>query len=158
MLRRRRARLAAHDHALRRFKYGEALDAALAEGRAEVVAAVMEEIGRRGGLRAALAGRDATTLAPVLAFIARHVSQPRHTRQVLGVLARVLDIYGGEVGASPAVDAALRLIRERVAAELRLQEELSALAGVAAPLLAAGQHAAAAAMGGMGAAGAATYH
>lgn len=49
------------------------------------------------------------------------------------------------MGASPAVDGALRLIRERVAAELRLQDELSALSGVAAPLLAAGQHAAAAA-------------
>jgi len=35
------------------------------------------------------------------------------------VLARVLDIYGGSVGASPSVDGALRLIRERVAAELR---------------------------------------
>lgn len=104
-----------------------------------------EEVGRRGGLKTALAGRDAATLAPVLKFIARHVSQPRHTWQLLGVLARILDIYGGEVGASPAVDGALRLIRERVAAELRLQDDLSALSGVAAPLLAAGQHAAAAA-------------
>ena len=66
ILRRRRARLAAHDHALRRFRYGEALDAALAGGRAEVVAAVLEEIGARGGLRTALSGRDAAALAPVL--------------------------------------------------------------------------------------------
>ena len=64
--RRRRARLAPHDHALRRFRYGEALDAALAGGRAEVVAAVIEEIGRRGGLKTALAGRDAAGLGPVL--------------------------------------------------------------------------------------------
>lgn len=42
VLRRRRARLAPHDHALRRFRYSEALDSALAGGRAEVVAAVME--------------------------------------------------------------------------------------------------------------------
>jgi U3 small nucleolar RNA-associated protein 15 len=90
VLRRRRARLAPHDHALRRFRYSEALDSALVGGRAEVVAAVMEEIGRRGGLKAALAGRDAATLAPVLKFIARHVAQPRHTQQLLGVLARVL--------------------------------------------------------------------
>lgn len=143
VLRRRRARLAAHDHALRRFRYGEALDAALAGGRAEVVGAVLEEIGRRGGIRSALTGRDADTLAPVLKFIARHVSNPRHTRQLLGVMARVLDIYGGEVGASPAVDGTLRLIRERVAAALRLQAQLCHLSGVAAPLLAAGQHAAA---------------
>ena len=95
ILRRRRARLAAHDHALRRFRYGEALDAALAGGRAEVVAAVLEEILMRGGLRTALSGRDAAALAPVLKFAARHVSN-RDTRQLVGVVSRVIDIYGGE--------------------------------------------------------------
>ena len=148
ILRRRRARLAAHDHALRRFRYGEALDAALAGGRAEVVAAVLEEIGARGGLRTALSGRDAAALAPVLKFAARHVSNPRHTRQLVGVVSRVIDIYGGEVGASPVVDAALRSVRERVAKQLKVQEELARLSGVAAPLLAAGQRAAFAAAGG----------
>ena len=148
ILRRRRARLAAHDHALRRFRYGEALDAALAGGRAEVVAAVLEEIGVRGGLRAALSGRDAAALAPVLKFAAKHVANPRHTRQLAGVVSRVIDIYGGEVGASPVVDAALRSVRERVARQLKVQDELARLGGVAAPLLAAGQRAAFAAAGG----------
>jgi U3 small nucleolar RNA-associated protein 15 len=136
--RRRRARLAPHDHALRRFRYGEALDAALAGGRAEVVAAVLEEIARRGGLKTALAGRDAAGLEPVLRFVARHVANPRHSRQLAGVTARVLDIYGGEIGASPTVDNALRRIRDRVAHQIKLQGQLAALGGVAAPLLAAG--------------------
>ena len=136
--RRRRARLAPHDHALRRFRYGEALDAALAGGRAEVVAAVIEEIGRRGGLKTALAGRDAAGLGPVLRFIARHVANPRHSRQLAGVTARVLDIYGGEIGASKEVDAALRRVRDRVAHQIKLQGQLAGLGGVAAPLLAAG--------------------
>lgn len=136
--RRRRARLAPHDHALRRFRYGDALDAALAGGRAEVVAAVIEEIGRRGGLKTALAGRDAAGLGPVLRFIARHVANPRHSRQLAGVTARVLDIYGGEIGASKEVDAALRRVRDRVAHQIKLQGQLAGLGGVAAPLLAAG--------------------
>jgi U3 small nucleolar RNA-associated protein 15 len=136
--RRRRARLAPHDHALRRFRYGEALDAALAGGRAEVVAAVLEEIARRGGLKTALAGRDAAGLEPVLRFVARHVANPRHSRQLAGVTARVLDIYGGEIGASTKVDNALRRIRDRVAHQIKLQGQLAALGGVAAPLLAAG--------------------
>ena len=137
--RRRRARLAPHDHALRRFRYAEALDAALAGGRAEVVAAVLEEIGRRGGLRTALAGRDAAGLAPVLRFVARHVANPRHSRQLAGVTARVLELYGGEIGASSEVDAALRRIRDRVAHQIKLQGQLAALGGIAAPLLAAGR-------------------
>lgn len=136
--RRRRARLAPHDHALRRFRYGDALDAALAGGRAEVVAAVLEEIARRGGLKTALAGRDAAGLEPVLRFVARHVANPRHSRQLAGVTARVLDIYGGEIGASTKVDNALRRIRDRVAHQIKLQGQLAALGGVAAPLLAAG--------------------
>ena len=136
--RRRRARLAPHYHALRRFRYGEGLDAALAGGRAEVVAAVLEEIARRGGLKTALAGRDAAGLEPVLRFVARHVANPRHSRQLAGVTARVLDIYGGEIGASTKVDNALRRIRDRVAHQIKLQGQLAALGGVAAPLLAAG--------------------
>jgi U3 small nucleolar RNA-associated protein 15 len=43
---------------------------------------------------------------------------------------------------SPAVDGALRLIRERVAGTLKLQDALANLSGIAAPLLAAGHHAA----------------
>ena len=106
--RRRRARLAPHDHALRRFRYGEALDAALAGGRAEVVAAVIEEIGRRGGLKTALAGRDAAGLGPVLRFIARHVANPRHSRQLAGVTGEGAGHIRREIGASKEVDAALR--------------------------------------------------
>jgi len=47
---------------LKQFRYGDALDAALHVGRAEVVAAVIEEVGRRGGLQKALANRDDQSL------------------------------------------------------------------------------------------------
>jgi U3 small nucleolar RNA-associated protein 15 len=140
--RRKRIRLKPYDKALRRFRVGEALDAALATGRPEVIAAVVEEIGARGGTRAALSNRDEARLGPVLRFIARQIANPRHTRQLVGVAGKVLDVYGGEVGVSPAVDGALRLIRERVAGTLKLQDALANLSGIAAPLLAAGHHAA----------------
>ena len=140
--RRKQIRLKPYDKALRRFRVGEALDAALATGRPEVIAAVVEEIGARGGTRAALSNRDEARLGPVLRFIARQIANPRHTRQLVGVAGKVLDVYGGEVGVSPAVDGALRLIRERVAGTLKLQDALANLSGIAAPLLAAGHHAA----------------
>ena len=135
--RRRRARLAQHDHALRRFRYAGALDSSLAGGRAEVACAVFEEIARRGGLKTALAGRDASQLEPVLLFVAKHVGNPRHTRQLTSVVAQILNIYGGEIGASSKVDSALRKIRQRVFNQIKLQTELANLEGVAAPLLAA---------------------
>jgi U3 small nucleolar RNA-associated protein 15 len=87
----------------------------------------------------ALAGRDANALEPVLQFVARHIANPRHTRPLARVTERVLDIYGGEIGASSKVDAALGRIRERVSNQIKLQGELAGLSGVAAPLLAAGQ-------------------
>jgi U3 small nucleolar RNA-associated protein 15 len=89
-----------------------------------------------------LSNRDEARLGPVLRFIARQIANPRHTRQLVGVAGKVLDVYGGEVGVSPAVDGALRLIRERVAGTLKLQDALANLSGIAAPLLAAGHHAA----------------
>jgi U3 small nucleolar RNA-associated protein 15 len=136
---RRRVRLAQHDHALRRFRYAEALDSALRGGRAEVVAAVFEEIGRRGGLKTALTGRDANSLEPVLNFCATHVIKPRHTQQLCGVIARVLDIYGSEIGASTKIDSALRKIRRKVGNQLKTQQRLARLEGIAAPILAAGR-------------------
>ena len=90
-------------------------------------------------MRTALTGRDAAGLVPVLRFVARHVANPRHSRQLAGLTARVLDIYGGEIGASSEVDAALRRIRDRIAHQIKLQSQLAGLGGVAAPLLAAGR-------------------
>ena len=138
----RSVRLQAHDRALKRFRFTEALDASLAGGRPEVIAAVIDEIAAHGALSKALAGRDAAALQPVLRYVMKHIGNPRHTRQLVHVAGMVLDIYGGSVGASREVDAALRLIRERVAVTLRLHDSLAALAGVASPLLTVGQLAA----------------
>ena len=91
----------------------------------------------KGGLKTALAGRDASQLEPVLLFVAKHVGNPRHTRQLTSVVAQILNIYGGEIGASSKVDSALRKIRQRVFNQIKLQTELANLEGVAAPLLAA---------------------
>jgi U3 small nucleolar RNA-associated protein 15 len=138
----RSVRLQAHDRALKRFRFTEALDASLAGGRPEVISAVIDEISAHGALGKALAGRDATALQPVLRYVMKHIGNPRHTRQLVHVAGMVLDIYGGSVGASREVDAGLRLIRERVAVTLRLHDSLAALAGVASPLLTVGQLAA----------------
>ena len=111
---------------------GAAFAGALGTGIAAVnvaKAAVSRKIWEEGSGAAA---RD------LLRFIARHVANPRHSRQLAGVTARVLDIYGGEIGASKEVDAALRRVRDRVAHQIKLQGQLAGLGGVAAPLLAAG--------------------
>ena len=134
---RHRTRLAPFDAALRRFKHRDALDAALATRAPAVVAAVLDALAQRGALLSALAGRDAPGLVPLLHFLARHVTQPRHCRLLASVTARVLDIYTTAVGADPGVDAAFANLAAAVAAEVQAHRELMALQGALEPLLAA---------------------
>jgi U3 small nucleolar RNA-associated protein 15 len=134
---RRRARLAAHDQALRRFRYAEALDAALASKRAAVVDALLEELAARGALGAALGGRDARSLEPLLRHLARHVPDPRRARLLAGVAHRVLDAYAGVVGADAAVDARLAQLRDAARDEVALGDALAGVQGCLEPLLAA---------------------
>ncbi|CAG9465283.1 unnamed protein product [Pedinophyceae sp. YPF-701] len=133
----RRARLSSFDRLLRRFRHREALTAALQGGRPETVAAVLDELSRRGALGAAIAGRDADALLPLVNFLARHVADPRHTRTLGQVAARVLEVYAPVLGQSAEVDAAVRKLREGVLREVRVQEDLCVVQGILEPLLAA---------------------
>eukprot|EP00271_Cylindrocystis_brebissonii_P021166 TRINITY_DN7422_c0_g1_i1.p1 TRINITY_DN7422_c0_g1~~TRINITY_DN7422_c0_g1_i1.p1 ORF type:complete len:532 (+),score=114.97 TRINITY_DN7422_c0_g1_i1:490-2085(+) len=133
---RRPARLAPHDRLLRKFCYGEALTAALEVGRPEVVLAVVEELVARGGLRSALAGRGANFLETILAFVSKHVSNPRHAPLLVPAVNRLLDEYSGVLaGMSPGVDQQLALLRESVLVEMRLQEALLGIQGLLSPIL-----------------------
>jgi U3 small nucleolar RNA-associated protein 15 len=139
---RRRAALPAYDRVLRRFRYGEALDAALATRRPEVVAAVVEELAARGGLGAALGGRAPGELLPLAAHLRRHACDPRYAPALGAVAHRLLDAHGGAAGRRDAGGAALAAelakLRERVAAEVRLQDALAGVRGMIEPLLSAG--------------------
>lgn len=133
----RQVKLQPYDKMLRQFRYREALDAALATRQPEVVASVLEELAARGGLAGAVGGRDAAGLLPLLKHLVRYIVEPRYTRLLGGVAHRLLDMYVEVVGASTAVDTLLGVLRDRLAEELGLQQQLQQLAGALEPLLAA---------------------
>mmetsp|Transcript_38583 Transcript_38583/g.109118 ORF Transcript_38583/g.109118 Transcript_38583/m.109118 type:complete len:511 (-) Transcript_38583:107-1639(-) len=135
--RRRKAKLAPFDRLLRRFHYRDALDTALATKRPEVVATVLEELAQRGGVKSALGGRDAPGLLPLVNFLCRHVSNPRHMRLVVGISNRVLNSYSLAIGMSQEVDMKMQLLREKLLQEVKLQTGLQMLQGMIEPLLAA---------------------
>ncbi|GBF88130.1 hypothetical protein Rsub_00842 [Raphidocelis subcapitata] len=135
---RRRARLAPYDKMLKRFLYRDALDAALATRQAGVVDALLEELAARGGLPAALSGRDAAGLLPLVRHLARHVANPRHAATLAGVAARVVDAYAPAVATDARLDAALCALRDALAGEVRLADELAAIQGALEPILSAG--------------------
>ena len=98
------AKLAGFDKALKRFRYHDALDAALADGSPEVVVSVVEELVQRNGLRISLQGRDQSTLQPLIGFLARQITQPPWAPTLIGVANRLLDMYAPVLGQSAAID------------------------------------------------------
>jgi U3 small nucleolar RNA-associated protein 15 len=133
-----RTSLRAYDKLLKHFRYREALDAALlSDGGPAVVASVIEELAARSGLDAAVGGRDANGLLPLVTFAHRHISDPRHTKWLVGLTNRILDAYGGSIGEVPELDAKLEVLRERISIELGIQNELQAIQGMLEPILAA---------------------
>lgn len=132
----KRIQLKAYDKLLKSFQYREALDAAISTARPEVVGSLVEELAARSGLPAALGGRDAAGLLPLLHCLCKFLVDPRYSRLLTGVAHRVLDAYSGEVGVSAEVDKQLVLLRENVMLELRLHNELQQLQGMLEPILA----------------------
>ncbi|KAK9801858.1 hypothetical protein WJX73_002537 [Symbiochloris irregularis] len=133
----RGVRLQPYDKLLRKFRYREALDAALETRDAAVVASLVEELAARKGLNAALGGRDSAALEPLLRHLQRHLCDSRHTRLLVGIGHRLLDMYGGVVGLAPSVDAALQSLSARVGAEMEACRDLEQLQGILEALLTA---------------------
>jgi hypothetical protein len=129
-------KLSVFDKALKRFRYHEAFDAALADGRPEVVVSVVEELVQRNGLRIALQGRDQQTLQPVVAFLARQVTVAPFAPTLIGVANLLLDMYAPVLGQSAAIDELFVKLRNTLEAEMKLQAELAQLLGSMDVLLA----------------------
>ena len=133
----RRVHLAQYDRFLRRFRYRDALDAALDTRKPEVVIALLTELSQRNGLRIALSGRSEEKLQPLLSFLAAYSAHPKYSRLLLPSVNRVLDAYAPVIGASPMVDSCLRRLREMVLVEIKMMNDLSQLMGSIEPLLSA---------------------
>lgn len=174
------AGLATYDRLLRRFRYREALDAALETRRAEVrfcniykcsfsmiimahlrefrninafyysswlqvVSAVIEELVNRNALGAALSGRDASMLSPIIKHTSKYITDPRYTQTLSSLCHQLLDTYAlplapsmGGGGGSDTLLASLEVLQERVNVELRVQDDLFAIKGMLDSLLSAG--------------------
>lgn len=133
----RKPRLQEHDKLLKRFRYGEALDAALRTNHGVVVCSVMGELSERGGLRKALAGRDEAGLVPVLRFLNRNVCNPHYSAALIRVADLVLDLYGSALGRSLVVDELFVRLRRRLAEEAAFQKQLLQLSGTLDMLMSA---------------------
>mmetsp|Transcript_71652 Transcript_71652/g.144239 ORF Transcript_71652/g.144239 Transcript_71652/m.144239 type:complete len:546 (+) Transcript_71652:29-1666(+) len=125
----RRQRLRPYDTALRKFKYHDALDAALTSRNPTVVITVLEELAHRQGLRRAVAGRDEVTLEPLLSFLARYTTNPRYATFLIDVCHVVFDMYKAVIGQSEAIDELFTRLGRQVKLEIGLHKDLMRLLG-----------------------------
>jgi U3 small nucleolar RNA-associated protein 15 len=125
----KKGKLRSFDLALKRFRYGDALDDALATRRPRDVVAVLEELGKRRGLTAALANRDEELLEPILSFTIRYINRPHFTSLLVGIAYKLIDIYGDVAGQSETIDELFAKLKTEVGNECKAQKSLLRLVG-----------------------------
>lgn len=131
----RPGRLRAFERHLALFQFKKALDAALSMEPA-LVCTLFEELRARNGLSIALGGRSARTLAPVLRFLAKHVTTPAYAPVLVPVAEDLVALYGAVLGESADIDALFQQLLRALTSEVRLGEELTRTLGALDALLA----------------------
>ena len=131
----KKRKLAAFDLALRQFRYGDALDEALATRQPPSVFAVLEELGRRRGLAIALSNRDEESLEPILSFTVRYIARPQFTSLLIGIAHILCDIYGNVTGQSEIIDELFGKLKNQIHEEIAVQKSLLRVSGMLSSLL-----------------------
>lgn len=128
--RKRMQSLQEYDRLLKGFQYGNALDAALRKRLPpSTIIGLIQELIRRRGLQAALSGRDDLTLEPVLKFLLKNITNPRHASILCDVTNMVIDIYGSVSGQSPVIGNLMGRLERKVRQEVNFHSDLLAVQG-----------------------------
>ena len=125
----KRNKLRNFDVALNQFSYGDALDHALETRIRQLVAALLEEWGKRRGLTIALSNRDEESLEPVLSFNVRYINRTRFANLVIRLVSKLIDIYGDVAGQSEIIDELFDKLKNHVRGECHTQKALMRLVG-----------------------------
>mmetsp|Transcript_16430 Transcript_16430/g.27849 ORF Transcript_16430/g.27849 Transcript_16430/m.27849 type:complete len:319 (-) Transcript_16430:35-991(-) len=130
----KKKRLQPFEQSLKKFQFREALDTAIDQSNPEVTLSLLEELAARGAnsLEIALANRGPLELEKLCKFIAWKVSDSKYQHVLLQVLRFLVDLYGPVLGSgqAPAIDSLVgEELRERLGAEVELQESLGELRG-----------------------------
>lgn len=112
----------------------------------QVVSALVEELTSRNALGAALSGRDASSLLPLVGHLAKHIADPRHTQTLCALSHRLLDAYalpppvdvGEGAEASQALVDVLAVLQAHVKGEVKAQDDLTSIKGMLDIALAGG--------------------
>lgn len=112
-----------------RFEFAEALDYALKESDPAIGIGMIDELDRLGGLDAAIAGRDAMGVQPLLKFLIANVSNPTWSSVVLKAVIVFERIYRRVIGDVPAVGKMFDELSSKIGEELKEQRRAAMLIG-----------------------------
>ena len=72
-----------------------------------------------------MADRNEKSLKPILAFVSKHIANPRYTSLLIDVGNQILDLYGAVMGQSPAVDECFMKLHRKLRAEVDFQQRFT---------------------------------
>jgi len=132
----KRKRLQNHDALLRKFRFRDALDAAVKTSDVAVVCAVLEELCDQDALGAALGNRDDKSLVPFLFLVRKNISNPQFSAPLLQAMDKILLVINerNPVLAATTVNA-LEEVKKEILNEVSSQTALFSVLGSVDTLL-----------------------
>ncbi|CAN3358789.1 U3 small nucleolar RNA-associated protein 15 [Diutina catenulata] len=113
------------------FKWSEALDSAFLTGvPKETTVTVLNELKKRGKVRAALYGRDEISLLPILTWFTRNLEDLRSFNLICDYAAVILEMYGHLVDKSVVLEECLANFLKKVTGEIRKCREANEIGGM----------------------------
>ncbi|CAN1272400.1 Protein SLOW WALKER 1 [Linum perenne] len=135
MRRKRKVKLAEHDKLLKKFRHKEALVSAMGRKDPENVVAVMEELVARRKLIKCVMNLEEEELGLLLSFLQKYATMPRHSRLLMGLTRKVLELRAEDIKASDGLKVSIRNVKSSVDEEIKIQQALQEMQGIISPLL-----------------------
>lgn len=112
------------------FRWGDALDAALTGEHLETSVLALEELKKRGKVRASLINRDEDSLEPLFVFATTAIADSRYTNIVSDYIGVLLDMYSGLISKSPILEERLSEFSDALKGEVETAKESKKIQGM----------------------------
>merc|ERR1711933_166226 len=134
-VRQHNAKLHTYERWMKRYRYKEALDAALANRAPKLIKHVIMELARYDGLERALRNRTPDSLLPLLDFINSYISDSYFTTLLIQVLHMILDIFAPILYQNASTNYKMQMIRKHISLKVNFLEESMEMLGIIKPIL-----------------------
>ncbi|KAM3123943.1 hypothetical protein CJJ07_004491 [Candidozyma auris] len=120
-----------YERNLRGFRWAEALDTVVGGGYSkEQVVTVMHELKKRGKIRAALYGRDESSLMPIVQWCIKNLEDVRYFNIICDYLAVIFECYGHLLSKSVALEEAFNTLSQQIRLEVRKCKDAKEMSGM----------------------------